>query len=224
MTAPRRLDLRSESGWLTCLREGLGWRWRACRRAWLDPLLGIRDTQWARVVMDGETERWVRALPYGSLAALEISGTKWASFGFASYRSVAYPEYDWCERPLAPEAFDLLIAEQVLEHVHWPYRAVRHAWEMLRPGGRLLVTTPFLVRVHAFPVDCSRWTETGLKYLLAEGGFPLEQIRTGSWGNRACVRANFRQWTSWVPWLHSVRNEPHFPVVVWALARKATPA
>jgi SAM-dependent methyltransferase len=205
---------------VTWLREGLGWRWRACRKHWLDPLLGIRDQQWARVVMDAATERFVRSLDYTALDALEISGRKWASFGFKSYRSAAYPDYDLCERPLATEEFNLVIAEQVLEHVLWPYRAVRHAWAMLRPGGVLLVTTPFLVRVHAFPTDCSRWTETGLKYLLAEGGFGLENVQTGSWGNRACVRANFRRWASWVPWLHSLRNEADFPVVVWAFAKK----
>ena len=31
--------------------------------------------------------------------------------------------------------FDLIIAEQVLEHVQWPYRAVKNIRAMLNPGG-----------------------------------------------------------------------------------------
>jgi SAM-dependent methyltransferase len=199
--------------------EGVGWRWRELKRR-VRPCLGIADQQWARVVMDRETDHLMRELDRSVLDAVEISGTKWRDFGFASYRSLDYAEYDLCARPFAPEAFDVVIAEQVLEHVLWPYRAVRHAWQMLRPGGVFLVTTPFLVRVHAYPTDCSRWTPLGLKHLLAEGGFGLDDIESGSWGNRSCIRANFKGWPNWVRWKHSLRNEPDFPVVVWALARK----
>jgi SAM-dependent methyltransferase len=170
--------------------------------------------------MDAECRKLVGALDYRNLDALEISGTRWQEFGFRSYRTVDYPEYDVCERPYAAEGYDLVIAEQVLEHVLWPYRAVRHVYQTLRPGGCFLVSTPFLIRVHGYPIDCSRWTELGMRHLLAEGGFDLEAITTGSWGNRSCVKANFNRWASYVTWLHSLRNEPDFPVVVWALARK----
>jgi SAM-dependent methyltransferase len=172
--------------------------------------------------MDRETDRFVRSLDFSSFHALEISGVKWEGFGFASYHSGRFPEYDVCERALKAGAFDIVIAEQVLEHVLWPYRAVRNVWQMLKPDGVFVITTPFLLRVHNCPVDCSRWTELGLKHLLAEGGFNLSDIMTGSWGNRSCVRGNFRRWKQWVSWKHSLRNEPDFPVVVWAFARKAS--
>jgi hypothetical protein len=74
--------------------------------------------------------------------------------------------------------------------------------------------------VHHFPVDCSRWTEVGLKYLLAEAGFPLEAIIVGSWGNRACVTRGFDRVSAWIPWWHSLKNDPRFPVMVWAVARR----
>jgi hypothetical protein len=92
---------------------------------------------------------------------------------------------------------------------------------MLKPGGAFLVTTPFLVKIHHAPTDCSRWTQTGLKYLLAEAGFDLARIQTGSWGNRACVRVGLRRFPRFVRGLHTLRNEPLYPVVVWALARKS---
>jgi SAM-dependent methyltransferase len=204
------------------LCEGLSWRWRFVAAPKLKRLFGIPDIQWGRVVSDRDGEEFVRALGPASLDVVEISSTsdRWRKFPFRSHVNTVYPEYDLCAGPLKTEAFDLVIAEQVLEHVHWPYRAVKSAWQMLRPGGWFLVATPFLLRVHAYPDDCSRWTEQGLKYLLLEGGFSEEGIRTGSWGNRACVKANFRRFPSWVPWWHSLRNEPLFPITVWAYAQK----
>ena len=158
------------------------------------------------------------------MRALEISGDKWATFGFAEYLSVDYPEYDVCAGVYEREAFDVIIAEQVFEHVLRPYRAVKNVWAMLRPGGHFLISTPFLIRRHDVPVDCSRWTELGLKHLLAEGGFSLNNIHTDSWGNRACVRAGLQVpgYAVWLPWLHPLHNEPEFPVVVWALATKSS--
>jgi hypothetical protein len=119
-----------------------------------------------------------------------------------------------------PETFDLIIAEQVFEHLAWPYRAARNIHRMLNGGGLFLVTTPFLLRIHDAPIDCSRWTPTGIRYFLAECGFPLDGVNAYSWGNRACVRANFTRWQKYQAWRHSLADEPEFPVVVWALAQK----
>jgi SAM-dependent methyltransferase len=186
----------------------------------LRKVVGKSETMWLRVVMDCETDQFVKSLEHQSMHALEISGNKWKDFPFASYRSAHYPEYDWCNGLLGESAFDIIIAEQVLEHVQWPYRAVQNAYRMLRPGGVFVVNTPFLVKIHNIPIDCCRWTPLGMKYLLAEGGFPQDSIDVQSWGNRRCVRSNFTNWIGWIPWWHSLRNEPDFPIVVWAFARK----
>jgi hypothetical protein len=89
---------------------------------------------------------------------------------------------------------------------------------MLNPGGYFLVTTPFLVKIHNAPVDCSRWTETGLKYFLAECGFDLDTIQTASWGNRVCVKTNLFRWWEYRKHFHSLHNGDF--LVVSALARK----
>lgn len=196
-------------------------RWQFLR-PWIGPyvLNGNPNEQWLRVVLNEETQRIVRGLNPGTLSALEISGDTWKQPGlFREYRSVDYPEYDVCAGTL-PERYDLIIAEQVFEHLLWPYRAGRNVYEMLKPGGWFLVTTPFLLKIHNHPVDCSRWTETGMKYFLAECCFPLEKVQTGSWGNQACVKANFKRWQIFQRWRHSLKNDPEFPIVVWALAQK----
>ena len=185
-------------------------------------MIGIRDQQWARVVMDQECMSFVSSLQVNNLDVLELSpsSTRWKDMGFYSYSSTTYPDHDICASPLKISSYDIVIMEQVLEHVDWPQRAICNVLKMLRPGGWFIVSTPFLFRIHAYPEDSSRWTERGLKCLLIECGFQTQQIQTGSWGNRACVKANLTRFPSWIPWWHSLKNEPLYPVVVWAFARK----
>ena len=182
---------------------------------------GYDLNDWLRVVMYQESYKLIEALEPQTLNVLEISpGNKWLDRGFKRYRGASYPEFDICKDVL-DERFDLIIADQVWEHLEWPYRATRNVHEMLVPGGHFLVLTPFLIRVHRHPIDCSRWTEQGLAFLVAECGFSLDQIVTGSWGNRAAVRACLRSFPGWPRRGYgSLKNEPDYPLAVWALARK----
>ena len=178
------------------------------------------DKQWARVIMNRETLDLIAELNRSTLDVLEMSGDEWnKKLSFKSYKSVHFPNFDICQSTSA-EKFDLIIAEQVFEHLLWPYRAAQNVLQMLNSRSYLLVTLPFLIRYHGCPHDCTRWTETGIKYFLAECGFPIESIVTGSWGNRFCVKGNFKKWTRYRPWQHSLKNDPTFPVCVWALAKK----
>jgi SAM-dependent methyltransferase len=188
--------------------------------------LGAYHAHWQRIVMYEECFKWVRALDPSSMSLLEISpgpNEAWRELGFKSSARVDYPEFDICSQVLH-QKFDFICADQVFEHLLWPYRAGKHIYEMLNPGGYALLLTPFLLRVHPSPSDCSRWTETGLKQLLAECGFRPENIRTGSWGNRSCVVSDLRTDGNWTysSWWRSLKNDPLFPVAVWALARKET--
>jgi SAM-dependent methyltransferase len=181
--------------------------------------VGCETTDWMRIVMYRECFAFVRRLGPERLDALEISaGPQWArEFAFRFYTGTGYPEFDLCSQILT-ERFDLIIADQVFEHLKFPYRAGRNVLAMLRPGGHFLITVPFLVRVHRSPTDCTRWTEEGLGYFLQECGFPEAGIVAGSWGNRACVIANLSRWAKRDP-LAPLSNEPDFPLVVWAFAR-----
>jgi SAM-dependent methyltransferase len=182
---------------------------------------GDPESMWLRQVMNRETEKLVAGLNPQSLKVCEISGTNWNKPGFfREHVAPSYPEFDICNGPY-PDRFDLVIAEQVFEHLLWPYRAGRNVYEMLNPGGHLLISTPFLLKIHNHPVDCSRWTELGMKHFLAECGFPLDKIQTSSWGNKSCVKANLGpRWVVYDKTWHSLENDPEYPIVVWALATK----
>ena len=177
-------------------------------------------TDWLRVVMYRECFAFVRSIHPETLDVLEISGgPQWRRvLKFGSYTSTEFPEFDICGEALDRQ-FDLIIADQVFEHLPWPMRAGRNVYAMLRPGGYFIIATPFLVRVHNVPIDCSRWTELGLSYLLQECGFQASDIKTYAWGNRKCLKANLFKWRRY-GFYRSLANEPNFPVMVWAIARK----
>jgi SAM-dependent methyltransferase len=182
--------------------------------------IGYETTDWVRVVMYRDCFEFVRTLKPERLEVLEVSaGPHWRrAFSFRSFTGTDYPGYDVCTDVL-PNSYDLIIADQVFEHLSRPAQAARNLLEMLKPGGHLILAVPFLLRVHKSPIDCNRWTEEGLSYFLQDAGFGAECIRTASWGNRACVKANLTHWRK-RGFFGSLRNEPDVPVMVWAFARK----
>ncbi len=135
--------------------------------------LGIEHVDRVRATMYRDCKKFIDSIGPENKDVLEISGGRfWNGFDFKSFTKTEYPGFDICEDVL-DRKFDLIIADQVFEHLLWPYRAGKNVYEMLRPGGYFIVATPFLVKVHNIPHDCSRWTETGIKYFLAECGFPF---------------------------------------------------
>jgi SAM-dependent methyltransferase len=84
-------------------------------------------------------------------------------------------------RAVADESIDCMLCSEVLEHVPHPHVAIREFARILRPGGVLLLTVPFLARLHEEPHDYFRYTRHGLRRLLDDGGFDIDEIaETGS--------------------------------------------
>jgi SAM-dependent methyltransferase len=63
-------------------------------------------------------------------------------------------------------SFDVVLCTEVLEHVPEPQRAIDEMFRVLKPGGRLLLTTRFLFPIHDAPHDYFRYTKYGLRHLL----------------------------------------------------------
>ena len=187
-------------------------------RVVLGTRLGYRRDEWVRVVQIDEWKAFLAGLPLGRLEALEISPsdiTIWREIGFGSYTAVDFPMFD-ISRDTLPRAFDVIIAEQVFEHLRHPYAAARNIRAMLKDDGVFLIATPFLIRIHGVPYDYTRWTPDGLSGFLHDCGFVAE---VHSWGNRKAVKANFKRWAEF-GFGRNLDNEPDFPAVVWAYARK----
>lgn len=186
----------------------------------IDRITGLEDENWSRIVMRSECYKFIDRLGPQNLRVLEISGNHYSKFQFKNYQSLCFPEFDICMSKIPDDSFDLIIAEQVFEHLLWPRQAARNVFDMLNTHGYFIISVPFLVRIHDEPIDCTRWSKTGLKYFLAESGFNLENITTASWGNEACVKANLLQFCRYRSRVHSLENQDNYPYHVWAFAKK----
>jgi SAM-dependent methyltransferase len=67
--------------------------------------------------------------------------------------------------PVADGSFDVVLCLQVLEHVPDPGAAVRELRRVVRPGGRVLLSTHGIYPFHPNPEDLWRWTHQGLEQL-----------------------------------------------------------
>lgn len=179
-----------------------------------------------RVVQRREAERIFRAMPFAEMTMAEISGAHWSrAIGWKSAQTFSYPEHDICRGPFLDaegkvRQFDIIIADQVWEHLDRPYAATRNVLAMLNPGGCFYVAVPFFARFHAYPVDCSRWTARGLTNLLIESGFDEAGIVADQWGNLEAARRDCaRRWAKHQP-TDDLTNDPNFPIVAWAVGRR----
>lgn len=67
--------------------------------------------------------------------------------------------------PFDDNSFDAVLAVEVLEHLYDPHMAVSEMYRVLKPGGRVILTTRFLYPLHDTPHDYFRYTHYGLKHL-----------------------------------------------------------
>jgi SAM-dependent methyltransferase len=85
--------------------------------------------------------------------------------------------------PLPDSAVDSILCTEVLEHVPDPLAVWREFFRLLRPGGKVLLTTPMYWPAHELPYDFYRYPEHGLRRLVEESGFELLTLmpRGGPW-------------------------------------------
>lgn len=180
-----------------------------------------------RVEMQKSSRRMIRSLGTESLDVAEVSGKWGRMFDFRSYQSFRYPKWDVCAGPYRDDndkvmKFDLILANQVWEHLDRPYAATRNVRRMLRKGGHFWLAVPFYIPFHAAPMDNSRWSARGLKNLLIECGFEEGEIRAKQWGNRNAALRNMEE--KWPPAFaedsDSLENDPEMPICAWAIARR----
>jgi SAM-dependent methyltransferase len=173
--------------------------------------------QWQRVAMNEAVSGYLSSLDLPTCRAAEISGDAHAARRWKEYASLMYPSFDLCAPLQEARRFDVVICEQVLEHVLNPWTAAANLRDLCVAGGHVIVTTPFLIKVHELPMydlrDYWRFTPRGLRTLLEQVGLEVQSI--GAWGNRACSATSAAG--------RSIDLSPQredVPVQVWAFARR----
>jgi SAM-dependent methyltransferase len=78
--------------------------------------------------------------------------------------------------PCDSSAFDLVITQEVLEHVKSPHQAVKEIYRVLKQNGTAYIQLPFIIGYHPCPNDYWRFTHEGMIELVESAGFRLESI------------------------------------------------
>jgi SAM-dependent methyltransferase len=78
--------------------------------------------------------------------------------------------------PFATGSFDAVLSMNVLEHVRDPFRCAGELARVVRPGGKLYVSAPFLQPYHGYPHHYYNMTASGLENLFADA-FTVEELR-----------------------------------------------
>ena len=96
---------------------------------------------------------------------------------------------DLHDLPIPDASFDFVLCTEVLEHVADPDRCAAELRRILRPGGGVLVTVPFVGELHEEPYDFRRFTSLGIEAMLREAGFTEVSAAplTGYYGTLAHV-------------------------------------
>jgi SAM-dependent methyltransferase len=111
--------------------------------------------------------------------------------------------------PVDDGHFDAVLMSEVLEHLEDPVSSLAEARRVLKPGGRLVATMPFLFPVHGDPYDFQRWTPEKLTLELKRAGLELEEL--SPMGSAPAVVFDL----CWITWYAYVQE---LPVVLHRLA------
>lgn len=166
-------------------------------RRWLAPLRGCPlHPQW--LLLRGERERVREQAASLSGTVVDIGcgdgwlrhclapGSRYIGLDYppavaAGYRGRVEIYADAEALPFADASVDAVALLEVMEHLPEPERALAEVARVLRPGGVLLLSVPFLYPLHDVPRDFQRWTWFGLQRLLEMRGFRIiEQRRQGN--------------------------------------------
>jgi len=137
----------------------------------------------------------IKNVPPGSLILNLASGIKTIRKDVVNVDLFPYPNVqvvaDIHNLPFKDNSADAVICESSLEHLKNPEKAVKEMRRVLKPGGLLYISAPFIVGFHASPDDFYRWTLPGLKEFLKD--FQERESGVG-WGPTYALTSILREW------------------------------
>jgi len=136
------------------------------RRALLNTLLYKWRNNVHGIVLDVGGEKYN---PVRYTVAEDVGVQRWL---YLNLNPAAMPDIvaDGAHIPLGSESIDTVICLETLEHVKDPSQVVRELSRVLRPEGALLMSVPFLYRIHGVPNDFWRFTEYQVQRMVNDAG------------------------------------------------------
>ncbi len=96
--------------------------------------------------------------------------------------------------PFDSGEFDSVVINEVFEHVFEPDEFLAEVGRVLKPGGALLMTVPFVWDEHETPWDYARYSSFGISAILRKHGFHVEVLRKSV----ADIRVIFQMMTGYI--------------------------
>lgn len=166
-------------------------------------------------------DRWVQAhaerLPKGSVVLDAGAGaSKYRPFfAHCDYKTQDFCLYDGAlvkylqpidyvcditQIPLPDHSLDAILCTEVIEHVVDPMVVLKEFHRLLKPGGKLLLTTPFISHLHMEPYHFySGFTQFWHQHWLPRNGFEIEKLEQVGGPGRTCLifcQAFYAQWSA----------------------------
>jgi SAM-dependent methyltransferase len=88
--------------------------------------------------------------------------------------------FDGKKIPFNDQSFDSIFSSEVFEHVFHLEELIQESHRVLKGGGKLLITLPFVWIEHEKPNDFARYTTFGIINLLERNGFTIERSEKSS--------------------------------------------
>tara|TARA_Y100000310_G_C20462298_1_gene705950 strand:- start:79 stop:777 length:699 start_codon:yes stop_codon:yes gene_type:complete len=111
-------------------------------------------------------------LPKGSLIVNIGSGAEVIRDDVVNLDCIPYPGVkivgDANNMPFKDNFVDAVICESLLEHVLDPKVVLNEVYRVLKPGGMMYLSIPFIIPFHSSPHDYYRWTAAGSRELLKD--------------------------------------------------------
>lgn len=164
-------------------------------------------------------DRWVQS------QALALSSGSWvldAGAGASKYRPFFkhchYQTQDFCQYegelvkylepldyvcdvvsiPIETGKLDAILCTEVIEHVVDPMAVIREFARLLKPGGKLLLTSPLLSHLHMEPYHYyGGFTHYWYRYWLPKAGFEIESITPVGGPGTTCMIFNKAFYARW---------------------------
>jgi len=116
---------------------------------------------------------------YEKYDGLEIDTNRTRAGGQAEYY------YDGQVFPFENDSYDAVLCNQVLEHIFEPNIFLKEISRVLKKGGLLLLTVPFVWDEHEQPYDYARYTSFGISDILRRHDFKILEQRKSANGIKA---------------------------------------
>lgn len=112
--------------------------------------------------------------PYKNLINVEeYIGLDFPSEGHDHSNELIDVFYDGKTIPFGDNSFDSIFSSEVFEHVFNLDEVLNELFRVLKPGGIILITCPFVIGEHEQPNDFARYTSFALKHIMVKSGFEV---------------------------------------------------